>query len=201
MDATLFSLYFSALVAVYLLPGPDMALVVATGASRGVRMALVTSLGIALSRGMHVFMSGLGLAALMAAHPVLLDVVRWGGAAYLLFLAWQVLRADMRVDTTQGAEGSAASGFTRGLLTNLLNPKALMFCGLFLPQFVAPERGPVLLQFVWLGAILVAVGFAFDAIYAVLAARLSRRVRSASPFRKWLLPTVFVLLAGRLVAS
>ena len=203
MDAPLVSLYLSALVAVYLLPGPDMALVVATATTRGVRMALITSVGIALSRGAHVLMSGLGLAALMAANPVLLDIVRWVGAAYLLFLAAQVVRADMRVDAAQPTEASAISTFARGFFTNLLNPKALLFCGLFLPQFVSARQGPVLTQFFWLGVILVVTGFAIDAVYSMLAARISRSVRrkAASPVKRWLLPTVFVLLAGRLIAS
>ena len=207
MDLTLFSLYLSALVAVYLLPGPDMALVIATATARGVRMALITSIGIAMSRGAHVLMSGLGLAALMAANPVLLDIVRWVGAAYLLFLAVQVVRADMRLNAAQRTEVSAISTFARGFFTNLLNPKALMFCGLFLPQFVSTDHGPVLMQFLWLGVILVVTGFAFDAAYSMLAAKIGRSIgrnvgaKAASPVKRWLLPTVFVLLAGRLIAS
>lgn len=202
MDLTSLSLYLSALAAVYLLPGPDMALIIATATTRGARMALITSIGVALSRGMHVMMSGLGLAALMAAHPVLLDILRWVGAAYLLYIAWQVLRADLRMAAVEDAETSSLSScFVRGFLTNLMNPKALLFCGLFLPQFVSASRGPVFEQFLWLGAILVVVGLAFDCAYSILAASISRRVKGASPFKKWLLPTVLVAMAGRLVAS
>ena len=202
MDLTTLSLYLSALAAVYLLPGPDMALIIATATARNARMALITSLGIALSRGMHVMMSGLGLAALMAAHPVLLDIVRWVGAAYLLYIAWQVLRADLRMAAVEDTgKSSLSSFFVRGFLTNLMNPKALLFCGLFLPQFVSASRGPVFEQFLLLGAILVAVGLAFDCAYSILAASISRRVKGTSPLKKWLLPTVLVVLAGRLVAS
>lgn len=202
MEIAILPLYLSALAAVYLLPGPDMALVIATGAARGKRLALVTSLGIALSRGLHVLMSGAGLAALMAAHPQLLDLVRWVGAAYLLYLAVQVLRSDLRLDASGRGESSARSCFLRGFLTNLMNPKALLFCGLFLPQFVSPAQGPVLAQFLWLGAVLVLVGFAFDCLYAWAAARLGRRMQGkASPLKRWLLPSVLVLMAGRLLAS
>lgn len=202
MELAILPLYLSALAAVYLLPGPDMALVIATGAARGKRLALVTSLGIALARGLHVLMSGAGLAALMAAHPLLLDIVRWVGAAYLLYLAAQVLRSDLRLAAAERSESSAWSCFLRGFLTNLMNPKALLFCGLFLPQFVAPAHGSVLTQFLWLGAILVLVGFAFDCMYAIAAARIGRGMRGkASPLKKWLLPTVLVLMAGRLLAS
>lgn len=204
MDIAILPLYLSALAAVYLLPGPDMALVIATGAARGRRLALVTSLGIALSRALHVLMSGAGLAALMAAHPLLLDIVRWVGAAYLLYLAAQVLRSDMRLDAagSDRSESSPRSCFLRGFLTNLMNPKALLFCGLFLPQFVSAAHGPVLMQFLWLGAILVAAGLAFDCVYAVAAARVGKKMQGkTSPLKKWLLPSVLVLMAGRLLAS
>lgn len=202
MDIAVLPLYLSALVAVYLLPGPDMALVIATGAAHGKRLALVTSLGVALARGLHVLMSGAGLAALMAAHPMLLDLVRWIGAAYLLILAAQVLRSDLRLDASARSERSARSCFLRGFLTNLMNPKALLFCGLFLPQFVSATHGPVLPQFLWLGAVLVLVGFAFDCVYATAAARIGQRMQGkTSPLKKWLLPSVLVLMAGRLLAS
>ncbi|MEC4722463.1 LysE family translocator [Noviherbaspirillum sp. CPCC 100848] len=202
MDIAVLPLYLSALVAVYLLPGPDMALVIATGAAHGRRLALATSLGVALARGLHVLMSGAGLAALMAANPMLLDLVRWIGAAYLLILAVQVLRSDLRLNASARSERSARSCFLRGFLTNLMNPKALLFCGLFLPQFVSAAHGPALTQFLWLGAVLVLVGFAFDCVYATAAARIGQRMQGkASPLKKWLLPSVLVLMAGRLLAS
>jgi len=87
----------------------------------------------------------------------------------------------------------------RGFLTNLLNPKALLFCSMFLPQFVTGSDS-VGMQYLRLGAILVLVGLLFDAVYAIAAARLARRLRGKpSPYGKFVLPTVFVLLAGRLV--
>lgn len=194
-------MYLVALAGVFLLPGPDMALVVATGAARGAGIALVTALGIAASRAMHVLMSGLGLAALMAAHPGALYLIRWGGAAYLIFLAIKVLRANMQLDTVAQVAPTAGASLMRGFLTNLLNPKALLFCSLFLPQFVSASGGSVAMQYLWLGFLLVSTGLFFDTIYALLASRITRRMQSKSGLGKYVLPTVFVLLAGRLVAS
>jgi len=200
MDAPTLLAYLAALVAVYLLPGPDMALVVATAAARGARSALVTAAGIAMSRAVHVFLSGMGLAALLQARPGMLQSVKLAGAAYLLWVAVQLLRG--------GASGPAAatpvppaSFLRRGFLTNLLNPKALLFCSLFLPQFVHADAGPLALQYLLLGAVLVLTGLLFDVAFALSAARLGRRVRSSSRFGKFVLPGVFVLLAGRLLAS
>ena len=204
MSDSTFLMYLLALTGAFLLPGPDMALVLATGAARGVATALVTALGIAGARAVHVALSGAGLAALMVTHPQALQWVKWAGAAYLLYLALRLLQSALSTSTAQEeaapatAHGARAS-LVRGFLTNLLNPKALLFCSMFLPQFVIGSE-QVGMQYLRLGAVLVLVGLLFDSLYAVLAARLARRLRGKpSPYGKSVLPTVFVLLAGRLV--
>jgi len=207
MSDSTFLMYLLALAGAFLLPGPDMALVLATGAARGVATALVTALGIAGARAMHVALSGAGLAALMVTHPQALQWVKWAGAAYLFYLAARLLHAALSTQAAQASVApatahSARASFVRGLLTNLLNPKALLFCSMFLPQFVVANGESMGLQYLRLGAALVLVGLLFDAVYAVLAARLARRMRGKpSAYGKFVLPTVFVLLAGRLVLS
>jgi threonine/homoserine/homoserine lactone efflux protein len=201
MDTTNLLMYLAALAGVYLLPGPDMALVVATAAARGARTALVTAAGIALARSAHVFLSGMGLAALLQARPEMLEAVKLAGACYLLFIAWQLLRAEVRKPVAEGTEVLAGSFLWRGFLTNLLNPKALLFCSLFLPQFVHADAGPLAAQYLVLGVILVLVGMVFDAACAISAARIGRRLRLPSRLGKFVLPGVFVVLAGRLVAG
>ena len=204
MSDSTFLMYLLALAGAFLLPGPDMALVLATGAARGVATALVTALGIAGARAVHVALSGAGLAALMVTHPQALQWVKWAGAAYLLYLALRLLQSALPTKTAPeeaapATAHSARASLVRGFLTNLLNPKALLFCSMFLPQFVAGSE-QVGIQYLRLGAVLVLMGLLFDAIYAVLAARLARRLRGKpSPYGKFVLPSVFVLLAGRLV--
>ena len=204
MSDSTFLMYLLALAGAFLLPGPDMALVLATGAARGVATALVTALGIAGARAVHVALSGAGLAALMVTHPQALRWVKWAGAAYLLYLAARLLQSALSSKTAQETAApatahSARASFVRGFLTNLLNPKALLFCSMFLPQFVVGSES-VGLQYWRLGTVLVLVGLLFDAVYAIAAARLARRLRGKpSPYGKFVLPTVFVLLAGRLV--
>lgn len=202
LPLSVLSLYLAALVAVYVLPGPDMALVMATSASRGVSTGLLTALGIAASRFLHVMMSGLGLAALMATHPQLFDAVRWIGAGYLLWLAWKVIRARSALEDSPEAAESGRAAIARGFLTNLLNPKALIFCALFLPQFVSPAHGAVLPQFALLAAVLVIVGLCFDAAYAFATCGLARLLKGRRPMvklQKGLLGGVFVVMAGRLI--
>lgn len=201
MDVTLLPVYLAALAGVYILPGPDMALVIATGAARGARTAAVTACGIALSRATHVLLSGMGLAALMVAHPGMLSLVKWIGAVYLCYLAVQLVRADIRLPAETAATRTAGSFLLRGFLTNLLNPKALLFCSLLLPQFISDGAGPVLVQYLWLGGLLVATGLMFDILYALFAVHIARRMKTPSGAGKFVLPAVFVLLAGRLVAG
>ncbi len=141
------SAFLIALAVVYLVPGPDMLLLFQTGARQGRRAALVTALGLALARACHVLMAATGLALLFRTAPWTFDLVRLLGAAYLAWLGLQMLRGGGLALPTSDA-GSAPvvphadrRALLRGLLTNLLNPKALLFCSVLLPQFVSP--GPV----------------------------------------------------------
>ncbi|WP_027190298.1 LysE family translocator [Fundidesulfovibrio putealis] len=204
IEADVFAVYLAAVAAVYLTPGPDMALIMAVSAGNGARAGFCCAGGIAVARFAHVMVSGLGLAALLSEQPALLLAVRGAGAAYLLWLAWKLWRAKPGAAEQAREELSPWGAVARGFLTNLLNPKALMFCAMLLPQFVSPERGPLLVQFVWLGAVLVAAGCLFDAGYVLAASGLARRVNVSgrlSRVRNKVMGSVFVALAARLAAG
>ena len=107
------------------------------------------------------------------------------------------------LDTAHGATPAHAwrAAFQRGLLTNLFNPKALLFCSVLLPQFINPQASPVAAQFAVLGVILVAVGFAFDCCYALAGARIGQwlaRNRSAQRVQQWLFGSLLIGFAVRL---
>jgi len=198
-------LFFMALAVVYLLPGPDMILLLQTGARQGKGAALATAVGLAIARGCHVALAALGLAALFKAAPWTFDVVRLAGAAYLLWIGIQCLRTTMlpsltSADTT-GEKTRWGTAIRRGLLTNLLNPKALLFCSVLLPQFINPQAGPVLGQFATLGVVLVGVGLLFDSAYALVGAALGRwlqRSPSAQRLQQWLFGSLLIGFAVRL---
>ncbi len=198
-------LFFMALAVVYLLPGPDMILLLQTGARQGKAAALATAIGLGIARGCHVALAALGLAALFKAAPWTFDVVRLAGAAYLLWIGIQCLRTTMLPNlndaqaTTTKPQWPAA--IQRGLLTNLLNPKALLFCSVLLPQFIDPHAGSVLRQFAILGMVLVSVGFIFDSAYALVGAALGRwlqRSPSAQRLQQWLFGSLLIGFAVRL---
>lgn len=198
-------MFFMALAVVYLLPGPDMILLLQTGARQGKGAALATAVGLGIARGCHVALAALGLAALFKAAPWTFDVVRLAGAAYLLWIGIQCLRTTMlpsltSADTT-GEKLRWGAAIRRGLLTNLLNPKALLFCSVLLPQFINPQAGPVLGQFATLGVVLVGVGLLFDSAYALVGAALGRwlqRSPSAQRLQQWLFGSLLIGFAVRL---
>ncbi|WP_223459063.1 MULTISPECIES: LysE family translocator [unclassified Pseudomonas] len=198
-------LFFMALAVVYLLPGPDMILLLQTGARQGKGAALATAVGLGIARGCHVALAALGLAALFKAAPWTFDVVRLAGAAYLLWIGIQCLRTTMLPSLTStdtaGEKPRLGAAIRRGLLTNLLNPKALLFCSVLLPQFINPQAGPVLGQFATLGVVLVGVGLLFDSAYALVGAALGRwlqRSPSAQRLQQWLFGSLLIGFAVRL---
>ena len=198
-------LFFLALAVVFLLPGPDMILLLQTGARQGRGAALATAIGLGIARGCHVALAALGLAALFKAAPWTFEVVRLAGAAYLLWIGIQCLRSTLvpilnggNVAQTQGQWREAVR---RGLLTNLLNPKALLFCSVLLPQFIVADGAPVLTQFAMLGMLLVGVGLLFDSAYALTGAALGRWLQhspTAQRVQQWLFGSLLIGFALRL---
>lgn len=196
-------LFVTALAVVYLVPGPDMILVLQTAATRGRAAALSVAGGLALARGLHVALSAIGLAALIQASDLAFEAVRYAGAAYLVLLGVRLLRApSLGLSANTGdAPAMAGAGFRAGLLTNLMNPKALLFCSVLLPQFVHPDAGPTAPQFAVLGALLVATGFLFDAVFASLGLRIGAFVsghRLAERLQQWLFGSLLIAFGVRL---
>ncbi|CAB3788058.1 LysE family translocator [Paraburkholderia fynbosensis] len=212
ISAHLLAVYIAALVVVYAVPGPDMALVLQTSIGRGVRSGLAAAGGLGLARATHVTLSACGVAALLRSAPWLYDVVRYGGAVYLAWVGIQIFRSPVFALPEGGNDGSAAqtanagarplrAAFVKGLLTNLLNPKALLFCSVLLPQFVRPEAGPVAWQMIELGAVLLAIGACFDGLYAIGAARIANWMRAhplAQTLQRWAFSSALIGFALRL---
>jgi len=202
------SIFIGALAGAYLVPGPDMILLLQTGAAQGRKHALAAAVGLAAARGTHVALAGLGLAALLRTAPLAFEIVRVAGAAYLIWLGIAILRAPSAFP--DGSEGSAdgtgsySSAALKGLLTNLLNPKALLFCSVLLPQFIRPDHGSVGAQFLLLGVILIGVGIAFDIAYAFSGSTLGHwiaRRRSVAMAQRWAFAALLIGFGARLATA
>lgn len=199
MDATGWSLFVTALVVVYLLPGPDMILVWQTGLAEGRLAAFAVALGLACARAAHVALAALGLATLFRTLPWTWEAARLAGAIWLVALGVAVWRSPSFDFTHPGAAVAprgVVAAFARGLATNLLNPKALMFCSMLLPQFVWPALGGVELQFLRLGAVLVGLGLGFDVLYGLTGAAMSGWVAERPRFARTQRGVFALLLVG-----
>lgn len=197
-------LFVAALVTVYLLPGPDMAMVVSTSAMNGEKDGLLVALGLAVSRAFHVTLSAIGLAAAFKTYPILFDLVRWVGAAYFVWIGWKILSSGKARSSASKIETkSGLAALQRGFLTNLVNPKAFMFCALLLPQFISTQE-PLFPQYLLLGSILVGIGVFFDVIFAVVAYRFAQRLTGSSTVNmiaRIVFSSVFLIAAVRLAVA
>ncbi len=194
-----FLIYLGALVAIHLAPGPDSILVTSTALSQGWKAARSVCLGISCALFLHVLLSVLGVSALLAASPLLFEVLRWVGVVYLVWLGIQSLRAS-KASLQSVVVRTGWQHWRRGLLGNLLNPKAWVFCALFLPQFIDPQQGDVLWQGAQLGAMLLVFNLCFLCALALLATKVAARFTGPpSAMGRWLMGSVFFGLALRML--
>lgn len=189
--------FVPAALALNLTPGADMMFCLGQGIRSGPRAAIAASAGIGIGGMVHVTLAGLGLGAVIAELPWAFDVIRWVGVGYLLFLAWQALsHSGAQRDEKPGL--SVARAFRAGLAVNLTNPKVILFVLAFIPQFVTPEAGSILPQFLLFGAVLGVGGFFINGAVGVFASGLGRRMLRSSRALGMISGAIFVALAARL---
>jgi threonine/homoserine/homoserine lactone efflux protein len=184
-DPSTLAVFMAAVLALNLTPGPDMLFCFATGVSRGRAAGAVAAIGVGAGTLVHTCAAALGLAGLLLASPLAFDIVRYAGAAYLVWLAWKTLRAaPLGAPDAAPAPRSLWRVFGNGAVTNVLNPKVALFFLAFLPQFVDPSAGPVAPQMLVLGTMLVGLGVMSDGTYALLAAGAGRKLRETAAARR-----------------
>ena len=182
-DPHRFLLFFVAALLLAVTPGPGIFYVLARSLAGGRREGILSSFGTFVGGFFHVLAAALGVSAILAASAVAFHTVKYAGAAYLVWLGIRMIRtrnAEMAVSASQPSQGA----FRQGILTEVLNPKTALFFLSFIPQFIAPERGHVFLQFVLLGALSVLLNTAADLLVVVLAAPLERKLKSSARFRR-----------------
>jgi threonine/homoserine/homoserine lactone efflux protein len=195
--------FFAASVLLALVPGPDNVFVLLHAAVHGARAGLLVVLGLCSGLLFHTAAVALGLAALLAASSAALTALKVLGAAYLLWLAWLSWRAPAGLGKGESMPALGAhQTYLRGVLMNISNPKVALFFLAFLPQFVEPAGGPVVLQILQLGGIfMLATLLTFGAI-ALLAGRFGQLLQTsprAQVALNRLASVVFAGLALRLV--
>ena len=174
-------LFIAAALVLLVIPGPAVGYVVAQSVSRGVRAGIAASAGNVTGGILHVLLAMAGLAVFIVRFPAAYDVLRFAGAAYLIWLGVQKLLPSRGAPAEQAPisnAGDMRSAYLGGIAVNATNPKGLLFFGAFLPQFVRPESGNVTAQIAIFGVVFLVLAFFSDSTYALLASRLYRFVRS-----------------------
>ncbi len=203
---TLYTLlcFLGASVALTVAPGPDNIFVMTQGIARGRKPAIVTALGMCSGVSVHTTAAAFGISALFYSSAVAFTVVKYAGAAYLLFLAFKTMKERSAIRLSAAEELPAAALFRRGFIMNVLNPKVAMFFLAFLPQFVAPSAGHVPLQMLLLGFIFMAQAVVIFCLIGYFAGSIGSfilaRPRIARYF-DWLTSGVFASLGVRLALA
>jgi len=172
---------------VVLAPGTGVIYTIATGLGRGRQAAIWAALGCTFGIVPHLLAATLGLAALLHTSALLFQIVKFAGVAYLLYLAWQMLRSEGALSV--GAETTTQSGFRiarRGALINILNPKLSIFFFAFLPQFISADEAQPLSRMVEMSVVFMALTFVVFVGYGVFAARIRRHIISRPQVLTWM---------------
>ena len=199
MPAAALAAFLGGALVLNLAPGADVLFATASGAQGGPKAGAAAGLGTGAGGLVHALAAALGLGALIAAQPGAIGAIRWFGAGYLLWLAWRSWHAGGA--EAQGGLRSPVAAFRRGFLTNILNPKVILFMIAWLPQFTDPAWGPVWQQMLLLGGAFCVSGTVVTVGYGLVAgwlgARLARRMRVMNRVAS----VMFAGLAARLVAA
>ena len=204
-DLSTLLLFTSASLLLALAPGPDNIFVLTQSALKGRLVGLVVTLGLCTGLIVHTSAVALGVAAVFQASALAFNLLKYAGAAYLLYLAWGAFRAGASVLSSESdQEISLARYYLRGIVMNVTNPKVSIFFLAFLPQFTRPEMGSLPLQMLVLGAIFILATLLVFGAISLLAGVLGQWLRRSARAQQLLNKTagvVFAALALKLAAA
>jgi threonine/homoserine/homoserine lactone efflux protein len=206
-DAAHWMTFLAAALLLNLSPGPDITFILGKALTSGARTGLLAMLGIWSGTLIHVLLATVGLSALLVASATAFTVVKWAGAAYLVWLGVQALRSkggSFTPDPGLSKRTSSWRTFRQGILVSSLNPKVAVFFLAFLPQFVVAGAGPVGLQLAFHGVLIIAVAALVEPPLVLLAGRMATWFKANTRAAIWLdraLGGLLIALGARLALS
>ncbi|SFB35229.1 LysE family translocator [Pseudomonas simiae] len=198
IDLATLAVFSGAVLLLLLSPGPNMAFVVSHGVTHGWRGGMASALGIGVADVLLTALTATGVTALVASWPPSFDVIRYAGVVYLLWLVFKTLQKRPVPNAGHIDRVPLGRVFLQAMLNSLLNPKALLFFVVFLPQFVRPEAGDIAVQLMVLGGVLTVIAAVFHGLLGIFGGALSRffaRRSQGAWLQKWGLATVLTVLA------
>jgi threonine/homoserine/homoserine lactone efflux protein len=186
IDQTTLITYALIVLSFVFIPGPATLLTMARAASSGTKVGIATGAGIAAGDIIHTCMAIVGLSAIIATSALLFSIVKYAGAAFLIYLGVRAMldKAPIELNGAAPAIG-AGRAFRQAVLTEVLNPKTALFFLAFLPQFVRPEHGAAAFQLAILGVVFVLLGLLSTVVFAIGAGRLGNLLRRHPAVVKW----------------
>ena len=198
--------FFTAAILLNLSPGPDIAFILGQTLRNGRRHGFAAMLGVWTGAGLHVVLAALGLSAILATSALAFSVVKWVGAAYLVWLGIKMLlsRGDSFISNKNASNQRMRSIYLQGILVSALNPKVAIFFLAFLPQFVVAGAGPVSAQLFLHGTLIIVVAAFIEPPVVLAGSQLGAFLRENRRVGLWMdrgLGALFVVLGARLAAS
>jgi threonine/homoserine/homoserine lactone efflux protein len=194
-DASTLAVFVLAALALLLVPGPAVLYIVARSVEQGRAAGLVSVVGVHLGSLVHIGAAAVGLSSLLVSSALAFNVVKYLGAAYLVYLGVRALLTRVEEDEVEIRAAPLRKLVRDGAVVNILNPKTALFFLAFLPQFVDPEAGYAALQIVFFGLVFVALGLLTDGAYALLAGTAGNWLRSSRAYaamQRYVSGTVFI---------
>lgn len=198
MSESSLALFFIAALVLALAPGPDLLYITTRGLDQGAMAGLISALGVHTGVLIHTIVAALGLSALIASSAASFTLIKYAGAVYLCFLGLRPF-VSWRQTTTPGCQRLTCRTdlrkvFYQGVITDVLNPKVILFFLAFFPQFVDPGSPSASVNILLLGLMFVAIAFPIDAVVGLLAARVSKQLGHSRPWGRWVTGVAFVTL-------
>ena len=182
---TTLSLFLLAALGLLFIPGPAVLFVMTRSVDQGRRMGAISSLGIGTADLIHTTAAAFGLSALLLTSALAFSVVKYLGAAYLIYLGIRtLLRRDELRHTSKAESTTLPRMFFQGMVVELLNPKTALFFLAFLPQFVNPARGTVILQFLLFGSLYAVLGLCSLTFYGLVAGTIANLLKGSTRFQR-----------------
>jgi threonine/homoserine/homoserine lactone efflux protein len=183
LDMNSLPIYLAAVIGLLLIPGPAVLYIVTRSIHQGWRAGLVSVLGIHLGTGFHILAAVLGLSAILLSSALAFDIVKYLGAAYLIYMGIRTLMTKEEAINEEEVKGDSLQRiFSQAVIVNVLNPKTALFFFAFLPQFVDSSRGAVSVQMFLLGMIFLGLGMLTDGMYALLAGGFGNLLKTSKFF-------------------
>jgi threonine/homoserine/homoserine lactone efflux protein len=198
IDLSTLMIYVTATLLLLATPGPAVLYIVTRSIDQGRIAGIVSAFGVGAGTMFHVAAASLGLSTILVSSALAYSVVKYLGAAYLIYLGVRKLMEKSELEQSEPGEQKGLSQiFTQGVIVNILNPKTALFFFAFLPQFVDPNRGTVASQVMFLGLLFVVLGILSDSVYALLAGTAGQWLKNSTAFlrgQRYFAGTIYMVL-------